>query len=121
MKGGAWLEFKSRSDEALIGTPGVSKALTVRRLTHGQKRRPDMVRAVQGIPRKPSPKSETDQVPIAPNTEVTAHDMPPTPPSTRQMYIRKQFIEPFGKTTGCAGCRSMGTSRTTLTTLRAEQ
>ena len=126
LREGIWLGLKSRSDEAIVGTAtGVVKARTIRRLPKEKRWDPSAINAMRGSPRRPVPGVESDHLPTdtqagvlpgsgeddvviaLPKEGEIRHNAPRAEEGPRRMYITRAFIEKYGKTAGCPGCRAL--------------
>ena len=133
-KEGVFLGVRFRSDEIIIGTDiGVLKARTIKRLTEDQQWDRDFVRRLQGTPKQPDPRVQSDNIraslrdPGEPEQDLDgdgpsrhaaaqSHAGAPVPqevnaprpePAVRRMYVRKREIERYGETQGCPGCAAI--------------
>ena len=88
----------------------------------------DAINKLRGSPRRPVPGVESDHLPtdtgtaMAPGAgedeDVVAakkegeirRNVPRVDEGPRSMYVRKSYIEKYGKTQGCPGCEALGSN-----------
>ena len=121
------LGVKSRSDEAIIGTDqGAVKARKITRPPKEQRWDADAINRLRGSPRRLVPGVESDHFPTdtaaslppgAGEDEETAvtrktgdirRNAPRVEEEPRRMYVRKAYIDKYGRTPCCPGCDAIG-------------
>ena len=113
---GIFLGLQDRSDEVLVGTrEGVFKARTLRRLDGVQRRDPELLKGLRGLPWQPVPGSEdagevaaagqVQPVYVANEPLAEPAELPPPvvpkPFARRNLYVKREDIEKYGSTVGC--------------------
>ena len=138
LREGIWLGVKSRSDEAIIGTDqGAVKARTIRRLPKEQRWDAEAINRLRGSPRRPVPGVESDHLPTdtavslpqgAGEDEETAatrktgdirRNAPRVEEEPRRMYVRKAYIDKYGRTPIDMQLLTMVIQSTSLTSTQA--
>ncbi len=106
---GIWVGINPRTNEVLIGTPsGVIRAKAIRRRTKDERWSYDKVMEIKGAPWDPAAtRANVDHqthIHEADSKEDDGREEADAGHQARPVYIRKQDIEEFGATPGCAGC-----------------
>ena len=115
---GLYLGLLERSDEVVIGHEdgSVIKARSIKRLPACQRSHAELVKNLKGLPWKPQPNEEGNEIKVLIPSEsrVPENELPPVQriargPDTvkKQVYIRRDVeLAKYGFTPSCAGCNA---------------
>ena len=106
--GGVWLGHTRSSHEVLIGTrERVVRAYSFRRRDDGARWNFDLIKGMRGTLDQPDPSRPGSRIPIRVNSDdrIIVDDASCAPGTSRRLRIKHNFLEKYGYTDGCAGCR----------------
>ena len=110
---GVWLGRSRSSNEVLIGTrERVVRAYSFRRRDDGARWNFDLIKGMRGTLDQPDPSRPGSRIPIVVNSDnkIIVDDASCAPEqgsigTPRRFRIKHNFLEKYGYTDGCAGCR----------------